>query len=96
MRSTPAVLTLLLLSVATLAVAAPPGGSNEEVQGVSFFTYDQHGQKHTYLIKCANQARTLPECRGPSVWEDMNKLSGLQTSKVYAGRWFEPDVRTLG
>lgn len=95
MKTTPAALALLLLSLSAIALATP-GGSNEEVQGVTLVMYDQHGEKHTYLVKCANGARALQDCRGASIWEDVNDLDGLQTSRIFAGRWFEPDHRTLG
>ena len=96
MKTTPVALALLLLSLSAVALATPPGGSNEEVQGVTLVMYDQHGDKHTYLIKCANGARTVQDCRGPSIWEDDNDFGGLQTTRIWAGRWFEPDHRTLG
>ena len=96
MRHVPFTVLVVLLGVTGLALAKNPGGSREEVETpVPLTVYDARGETHTYLLKCSNGSRDLPTCRGLSVWEDVNDLDGLQSQKIHAGRWFDPDVRTL-
>lgn len=95
-----AMLTILfaLVGATGLALATTPGGSREEASTpVPLVVYDAQGRAHTYFIKCANESRDLATCRGASIWEDVNPLTGLQTSPLPApgGRWFAPDLRTL-
>lgn len=97
MRIVPFLAVLVALMGATgLALAQNPGGSREEAKTpVSLTVYDSDGKAHTYFVKCANGSRDIVDCRGLSIWEDVNKLDGLQTGKVFVGRWFDPDHRTL-
>lgn len=96
MRLATLAILVALLGGTGLALAQAPGGSHEEAKTpVPLTVYDAQGKAHTYFLKCGNNSRDLATCSAMSVWEDVNPLAGLQTSKVFVGRWHEPDHRML-